>query len=129
MTTPKSHKARGKGFETDLLKWLRAKGYSVERLALAGSRDEGDLVISWGKAESSVFGEDFDYTIIECKSPGAGNKISLSAWLAEADVEMENYGRARNFNPEVKLNRLLIIKAYGKPLEDAYVVQRLKDLL
>ena len=122
MTTQKSHKARGKGFETDLMKWLRDQGYDSERLALAGSKDEGDLVVKYFQREGYTFD-----LILEAKAPGAGNKIDLSGWLNEADIEMENYGKAREKDRGTLL-RMVIIKARGKGIKDAYVIQRLEDI-
>jgi len=117
MTTRASHKARGKGFETDLLKHLREMGYTVERLALAGSKDEGDLVLK----------QNYRDFIIEAKAPGAGNSIDLSGWLNEADVELNHYNQARGIEHDNN-RRLVVIKARGKGIQDAYVVQRLSDL-
>ena len=37
-------KRKGSAFETGILKWLRSKGVSAERLRLAGKDDEGDIV-------------------------------------------------------------------------------------
>lgn len=120
MTTRASHKARGKTFETDLLKHLRGIGYDVERLALAGALDEGDLVVKGFQQD----GELFDI-ILEAKAPGAGNKVDLSGWLNEADVERDNYDTARGKGGS---NRMVVIKARGKGIQDAYVIQRLSDL-
>ena len=120
MTTRASHKARGKTFETDLMKYLRSLGYDVERLALAGALDEGDLVVKGFQQD----GELFDI-IIEAKAPGAGNKVDLSGWLNEADIERDNYDKARG---KAGSTRLVFIKARGKGIQDTYVVQRLSDL-
>lgn len=115
MTTRQSHKRRGKGFESDLMHWLRERGYEAERLALAGSKDEGDLVV---RIDGGT------YIVIEAKAPGAGNSIDLSGWLKEAETEVANYGKARNISAE-KLNYMVVIKARGKGIDQAYVVQRL----
>ena len=39
------NKRKGSKYEIDVMKWLRSKGYKTERLRLAGSKDEGDLVV------------------------------------------------------------------------------------
>lgn len=119
MTTPKSHQRRGKSFEVDLVKEIRESGLEAERLALAGSLDEGDVVATL---------RDGTRIVLEAKAPGAGNKIDLSGWLNEADAERANYIKARGLDPE-KVKRAVVIKARGKGIKDAYVVQRLSDIL
>lgn len=114
MTTPQSHKRRGKSFETDLVKWLRERGYKAERLALAGSKDEGDVV---------VINDDF-FVVLEAKAPGQDGKTNLSGWIKEAEVEASNYAKARGI-PAEKVHYLVVIKARGKGIEDAYVVSKL----
>lgn len=115
MTTPQSHKRRGKGFETDLVKHLRERGHDAERLPLAGSKDEGDVVVKFPSGGA---------IIIEAKAPGAGNSIDLAGWLREAETEAANYAAARNLDPAA-VSYLLVIKARGKGVDQAYAVKRL----
>jgi hypothetical protein len=119
MTTRKSHKARGATFETDIRDWFRANGYDSDRLARTGAKDEGDVVVR----------KDFlgSIGVIECKAPGAGNKIDLSGWSKEARVEAEHYAEARGLGKE-HVTPALIIKARGKAISDAYLVLRLGDV-
>lgn len=117
MTTRQSHKRRGKQFEIDLVAWLRSRGYDAERLALAGSLDEGDVVVRHGSGKGAL------YDVIECKSPGAGNAIDLSGWLKEAETEAANFAKARGLNPD-QVNPVVAIKARGKSIADAYFVAR-----
>jgi len=119
MTTRKSHKARGAGFETDLKDYFRANGYDAERLARRGSKDEGDIVV-----RSDFLGS---IGILEAKAPGAGNRIDLSGWAKESQVEAANYAEARNIDLEVILPAV-VIKARGKSIADAYLVFRLGDI-
>lgn len=119
MTTRKSHKARGATFESDIRDWFRANGYDAERLARTGSRDEGDVVV-----RSDFLGS---IGIIECKAPGAGNKVDLSGWSKEAQVEAQHYAEARELDRE-KIIAALVIKARGKSIADAYLVLRLGDI-
>lgn len=119
MTTRKSHKARGATFESDIRDWFRANGYDAERLARTGSRDEGDVVV-----RSDFLGS---IGIIECKAPGAGNKVDLSGWSKEAQVEAQHYAEARELDRE-KIIAALVIKARGKSIADAYLVLRLGDV-
>jgi glycine cleavage system aminomethyltransferase T len=119
MTTRKSHKARGATFESDIRDWFRANGYDAERLARTGARDEGDVVV-----RSDFLGS---IGIIECKAPGAGNKVDLSGWSKEAQVEAQHYAEARELERE-KIIAALVIKARGKSIADAYLVLRLGDV-
>lgn len=128
MTTRASHKARGASFETGLVQWFRNHRYLAERLRLAGAKDEGDIVI-----QTKVYDPWADdiltdgYTVVECKAPGAGNAIDLSGWLREAHLEAKHYAEARKI-PLMYVRPLLVIKARGKSLDEAYVVQRLCDV-
>jgi Holliday junction resolvase len=119
MTTRKSHKARGATFESDIRDWFRANGYDAERLARTGTRDEGDVVVR----------KDFlgSIGVIECKAPGAGNKVDLSGWSKEAQLEAVHYAEARGLSQE-EVVAALIIKARGKSIADAYLVLRLGDI-
>ena len=119
MTTRKSHKQRGATFETDLRNYFRTNGYNAERLARTGARDEGDIVVS-----SDFLGS---IGVIEAKAPGAGNKIDLSGWTKEAQLEAKHYAEARGLSSE-QITPAVIIKARGKAIADAYLVFRLGDI-
>ena len=119
MTTRKSHKARGATFETDIRNWFRNHGYDAERLARAGAKDEGDVVV-----KTDFLGS---IGIIECKAPGANGKITLSGWTAEAQVEADHYAEARSIDRDA-IMPAVIIKARGKSIDDAYLVLRLGDV-
>jgi hypothetical protein len=120
MTTRKSHKARGAGYEVDTKDWFRGHGYDAERLARAGSLDEGDVVVRSDFLLGTI-------GILECKAPGAGNAIDLSGWTREAQVEAGNYARARGLDRDAVLAAVLI-KARGKSIADSYLVLRLGDV-
>lgn len=119
MTTRKSHKARGAGYEIDITKYFRGHGYDAERLARRGSKDEGDVVV-----RTDFLGS---IGILECKAPGAGNAIDLSGWSKEAQVEATHYAEARNIDRDAILPAVLI-KARGKSIADSYLVLRLGDV-
>jgi Holliday junction resolvase len=119
MTTRKSHKARGATFESDIRDWFRNHGFDAERLARAGARDEGDVVV-----KADFLGS---IGIIECKAPGASGKITLSGWTAEAQVEADHYAEARKIDRSA-IMPAVIIKARGKSIDDAYLVLRLGDV-
>jgi Holliday junction resolvase len=120
MTTIKSHKARGAGYEIDITKEFRRLGYDAERLARRGSKDEGDVVI-----RSDFIGGTIG--ILECKAPGASNRIDLSGWTKEAQVEADNYAEARGLDRSAILPAV-VIKARGKSIQDSYLVLRLGDV-
>lgn len=120
MTTRKSHKARGAGYEVDITKWFRGNKYDAERLARRGSKDEGDVVI-----RSDFLGANIG--ILECKAPGASGKITLSGWLAEAQTEAGHYAEARGLDRKSVL-AAVVIKARGKSIGDSYLVLRLGDV-
>jgi Holliday junction resolvase len=119
MTTRKSHKARGATYESDLRNWFRTNGYDAERLARTGKRDEGDVVVR----------KDFlgSIGVIEAKAPGAGNKIDLSGWTKEAQIEATHYAEARGLDRKSVLPAVLI-KARGRSIADSYLVFRLGDV-
>lgn len=119
MTTRKAHKARGKGYEVDIRDWFRERGFDAERLALAGAKDEGDVVI-----RSGFMGR---HLILECKAPGAGNGIDLSGWTREAQIESQHFAQARALGPE-SVFPAVVIKARGKSISDSYLVLRLGDV-
>jgi Holliday junction resolvase len=119
MTTRKSHKARGATFESDIRDWFRNHGFDAERLARAGARDEGDVVV-----KTDFLGS---IGIVECKAPGANGKITLSGWTAEAQIEATHYAEARGIDRRAILPAV-IIKARGKSIDDAYLVLRLGDV-
>ena len=120
MTTRKSHKARGATFETDTKNYFRTLGYDAERLVRTGAKDEGDVVVRADFLGASI-------GIIECKAPGAGNAISLSAWSKEAQTEAGHYSEARGLDRKSILAAVLI-KARGRSIEDSYLVLRLGDV-
>jgi len=116
MTTRASHKRRGATFEIQLTALFRKFGYRAERLPLTGKHDEGDI---------AAVVDDTTIHVVECKAPGAGNAIDLAGWLREAETEAANYVTARR--PVADVVPVLVIKARGKGLHDAYVVKRFID--
>lgn len=120
MATRKTHKVRGATFETDLKDDARAKGYDAERLARTGAKDEGDVVVRAVRFSGTA--------IVEAKAPGLDGKIDLSGWTREAQTERDNYARARGIASD-ELVAMVVIKARGKSLDDAYVVMRWGDVI
>jgi len=110
MANPNGRK--GAKFETDVMKWLRDKGVSAERLTKAGAKDEGDLVCV-------IAGETF---ILELKNRAT---LALPEFWREAEVEALNYAKARG-KGEVPLH-YVIVKRRNSGIENAWVIQDLKQ--
>ena len=112
-TQQASNKRRGAAWEIDLADWFITNSHEAQRLPRAGRNDIGDVFLRMPN----------DTYVIEAKAPRRDGKIDLSGWLREADVEAENYRKAKNL--AVAPTPLVIIKASNKGVEEAYVVQRL----
>lgn len=112
MANPNGRK--GAQFETDVMRWLRNAGALCERLVKAGKNDEGDLV-------AIVGGKQY---ILELKNR---KTISLPEFWREAEVEAENYAKARGLT-EVPLH-YVILKRRNAGIEKAWVIQDLEQWL
>jgi len=106
------NKRKGSKFEIDVMKWFRGKGYNAERLRLAGSKDEGDLVVY-------VAGVPY---LFECK---ATKKMDLPQFWRELQAEVLNYAEARDLKVG-PIGYVLVKKRNGK-IEDGWVIQSLKQ--
>lgn len=120
MATMKTHKARGSTHESDIQKDAREKGYESDRIVRAGAKDQGDVVVRDVKISG--------HALIEAKAPGLDGKINLPGWLREAKVEAQNYADARGI-PVGNLIPMVVIKARGKSIDEAYVVMRWGDVV
>ena len=105
------NKVKGSKFETDVMKYLRKLGHFAERLAKAGSSDEGDIVCM-------IAGETY---ILECKNR---KKLNLPAFWDEAQVEAKNYAKARGLS--VLPLSFVIVKRRNSKIEDAWVITSLE---
>jgi len=112
MANPNGRK--GAQFETDVMRWLRSAGALCERLVKAGKNDEGDLVAIIG-------GKQY---ILELKNR---KTISLPEFWREAEIEAENYAKARGLT-EVPLH-YVILKRRNAGIEKAWVIQDLEQWL
>lgn len=112
MANPNGRK--GAQFETDVMRWLRSAGALCERLVKAGKNDEGDLVAIIG-------GKQY---ILELKNWA---KIDLPKFWREAEIEAENYAKARGLT-EVPLH-YVILKRRNAGIEKAWVIQDLEQWL
>lgn len=117
MTQQKSNKRRGAAFEIDLADWFIQGWHDAQRLPRAGRNDIGDVFL---RTPNDVY-------VIEAKAPRRDGKIDLSGWIREAQIEAENYRIAKKL--KLAPTPLVIIKASNKGIEDAYVVQRLGDVI
>lgn len=106
------NKRKGSKFEIDVMKWLRKKGYTAERLRLAGSKDEGDLVVY-------VAGVPY---LFECK---ATKKLDLPQFWRELQTEVLNYAEARELN--VNPIGYVVVKKRNGSIDDAWVIQTLSQ--
>ena len=112
MANPNGRK--GAQFETDVMRWLRSAGALCERLVKAGKNDEGDLV-------AIIAGKQY---ILELKNR---KTISLPEFWREAEIEAENYAKARGL-AEVPLH-YIILKRRNAGIEKAWVIQDLTQWL
>jgi Holliday junction resolvase len=112
-----ANKRRGAAFEIDLADWFMEQGLNAQRLPRAGKNDVGDIYLPTPN----------DFYIVEAKAPRRDGRIDLSGWLKEAYVEAENYRLSKKM--AIAPIPLVIIKAANKGIGDAYVVQRLADVL
>jgi hypothetical protein len=112
MANPNGRK--GAQFETDVMRWLRSAGALCERLVRAGKADEGDLVAIIG-------GKQY---ILELKNR---KTISLPEFWREAEVEAENYAKARGLSTPPL--HYVIIKRRNAGIDKSWVIQDLTQWL
>ena len=105
------NKQKGTKFESDVVNFLRRLGHFAERLARAGSKDQGDIV-------TIIAGRTY---ILECKNH---KSINLPQFWAEAQIEASNYAKARGLSVEPPA--FVIVKRRNASVEQAWVVQSLE---
>tara|TARA_R100000808_G_scaffold4752_3_gene15072 strand:+ start:13773 stop:14102 length:330 start_codon:yes stop_codon:yes gene_type:complete len=99
------NKVKGTRFESAVANYLDGvKPYPVERRALHGASDRGDLV---GVPDWSI----------ECKDRQSWAK-ELSSFVYEAETQAENAGVPFG---------AVVVKRRGRPVADAYVVMSLRQ--
>jgi hypothetical protein len=126
--TAKTNKNYGFHAESELLEYLRNHGVvDVERLSLTGTEDEGDLVID------GASGWD---TLVQLKTfaprtqKGADRALTpglLNRWLKAQQEQVANYKAHRDMLTDP--NTFLVVKIKGQSWDDAYVIQRLKNVV
>lgn len=112
MANPNGRK--GSAFEIGVLKWLRSRGVTAERLRLNGQHDEGDLV-------AFIAGKTY---VLELKNR---KSISLPTFWDEACKEAKNYAKARGL--EQVPPSFAIVKRRNASVERAFVIQDLDSWL
>jgi Holliday junction resolvase len=106
------NKRKGSAFESAILQWLRGKGLLAEKLALAGTNDEGDIVCF-------VSGQPY---VLELKNRA---KLELPQFWKEATTEAVNYAKARNL--KVVPPAYVIVKRRNAGIEQSWVIQTLEQ--
>ena len=112
MANPNGRK--GSAFEIGVLKWLRSRGVTAERLRLSGSQDEGDIV-------AFIAGKTY---VLELKNR---KSISFPTFWDEACKEAKNYAKARGL--EQVPPSFAIVKRRNASVERAFVIQDLDSWL
>lgn len=71
----------GKFYETEVMRYMRERGFDVEKLRLSGTEDEGDLLLRSDNERRLRF-------VIEAKR---SKSLNLAGWVKEAEAERNNY--------------------------------------
>lgn len=108
---------RGSKWERDGLAYLRSRALLAERLARAGSKDEGDLVFTTPITKRPV--------VVEAKALRA---FDLAAAIKELKVEVEHYADARGIDRD-HVQGVAFIKAPGKGVSQGYAVMTIEEFL
>jgi Holliday junction resolvase len=108
-------KRKGSAWETDLRTYLIDCGFDTVRNTTNGANDIGDLAVR-------VNGRHY---VIEAK---ATKTLDLSGFLAEAEVEQQNYAALNRLDPGL-VHPLVVVKRRNHGVSRAYVVQELGEWL
>ncbi len=105
-------KAKGTRAESQVVKYLAACGFAAERIALHGSKDQGDVKVS------NQQGETFVLEVKAGQQTANPNRTQLTEWLRQAKEESNNSG----------LPCYLVVVRYRRSLKDAEVyIQKQND--
>jgi len=108
---PSKSKAKGTRFETDVVNYLRARGFTAQRLPPAGNQDMGDIVFLDGPC----------HVVVEAK---AERRIDLPRYLRQAEAEAQRYLLALQL-PEEQVRSLVIVKRRMASIGQSYCVTTL----
>ncbi len=123
--TASANRRFGFNAEAELLQYLRDSGRPTERLYLAGTEDEGDLI---------TYDPDLRSTIIQLKTysartaKGAERPLPVSkvrGWWRDLAAQREAYRAHRGLSEAP--GGILVVKVKGQPWDDAMIIQRLGD--
>ncbi|MCC2278870.1 hypothetical protein LKL35_26080 [Streptomyces sp. ET3-23] len=112
-TRNRANKRKGAQWETDLREGLRAIGEDVESLRLAGTEDEGDMVIRE---------PDGRFLVIEAKNA----KFEPGPFLDEAMRERENFAKHRGLDANL-VDSVVVVKRRGKSWRKAFVLTTVEE--
>jgi hypothetical protein len=123
--TALNNKSYGFRAEAELLQYLRDSGRPTERLYLAGTEDEGDL-ITYDPALRSTIVQLKTYAARTTK--GAERPLPVSkvrGWWRDLAAQREAYRAHRGLSEAP--GGILVVKVKGQPWDDAMIIQRLGD--
>ncbi|MGV9312570.1 hypothetical protein ACWDR0_10280 [Streptomyces sp. NPDC003691] len=105
----RANKRRGAAWEIDFNTEMRAEGFDIERLRLAGKDDEGDQVIREGGGL---------FTVVENKNAAA---FTPGPFIDEMEREVAAFARHRGIDVR-RVDGIVAVKRRGKPWHQAYVL-------
>lgn len=110
-----ANRAKGKRWEHDLLAYLREAGLDAEALRLAGTKDQGDIVVRLDRNMR---------VIVEAKN----SAMQPSVYVGEAQIEAGNYASARGFDRDSVLP-VAVVKRRQAHTSRAYCLIELHELV
>lgn len=125
MSSGNRMKALGTGFETDVVNYLRARGFpNAYRPATASQYDSGDIngIKRYNKPLPGEGNGTYRHAIIQCKRVA---KFNLSGWLNDA------VGQAKQEIVGCDALPIVVFKRPGvgvKTLGESYALLRLEDI-
>jgi hypothetical protein len=108
----RANKAKGSGWESDIITHARARNLDAEKQPKNGSRDSGDAVIRFPSF----------HLVIEAKNE---KSINLSGYLEELRVELANYRKAR---PAITAAGVVLVKRRQHGVAKGYAVMEVEAL-
>jgi len=117
VTLSAANKAKGTKFENDIVEWIRdnAPLLRAERLARAGSLDEGDVAITFPGG----------VLVTEAKNHRG---LALADWIKQSLVEMVNYVKKRKLPPD-SVFPLVVAKRRNHGIGQSYAIMELYMLV
>ena len=108
----RANKRKGSGWESDIITHARSLNLDAEKQPKNGVRDSGDAVIRFPSF----------HLVIEAKNE---KSISLSSYLEELRVEVENYRSAR---PAISATGVVMVKRRQYGVAKGYAVMEIEAL-